>query len=181
MSKSNSWYVLRRIWLPLFAALAVGAWGCDSDFGMEYAGQDDQGAEQEQADDQAGGYGSEADDVEEIEVTTIAMGRSISPEKEITRPSRVFHPNDTIYVGVTIRGTANDTWLTARWFKGREQIAKTRHRSSPDGLEITEMHIGETPDPLPVGEYRVEVSMNGKVIDVRDFEIVSEEVEIEGT
>jgi hypothetical protein len=151
------------------------SWGCDSDFGMEYA---DEGAAPSKADDQAGqGEGGD------IEVAGVAMGSAISAEKEITRPANTFHPDDTVYVGVTLRGSASDTHLTARWFHGPELelIGKTRFRASPDGLEITEMHIGETPEPLEVGQYRVEVRMNGKIVEVRDFEVVPENVELEGT
>lgn len=43
------------------------------------------------------------------------------------------------------------------------------------------MHIGDAPGPLEVGQYRVEVRLNGKVVDVRDFEVVSVDVELGGT
>lgn len=174
----------RRAGLVVLAALMLVAWGCDNGVKMDYA---QKGSEPEKS-EKSPPYGAgELADKGDIEVTDITLGRSIGPEKEVTRATKTFKPDDTVFASVVMRGYADDSWLTGRWFRQIEggdklkQIHKTRFRASPDGVAVTEMHMGATPDPLEPGKYRVEIRLNGTIVGVRDFVVVESGEEVEGT
>lgn len=176
--------LLRRAGFMLVAALMLAAWGCDNGVKMDYA---QHGEEPEKAEKSPPYGGGELAGKGDLEVTDITLGRSIGPEKEVTRPSQTFKPEDTVFASVVVRGYADDAWLTGRWFRQieggdkLEQIYKTRHRASPDGVMVTEMHMGASPDPLEPGKYRVEIRLNGTIVGVRDFQVIEAGEELEGT
>lgn len=160
--ESSPWSTLFR--LVVAFALAGGLAGCEQpETSMEYQGREGR--------EKVG---------QPIEVTDIELGKAIDAKKTITEPTRVFHPDDTVYVSVRMEGAADDAWLTTRWFHEREQIHRARHRSSPDGVGITEMHL-DPPQVLATGRYTVEVRLNGKIVEARQFMVVPPDEEIEGT
>lgn len=99
------------------------------------------------------------------------LGRSVGGDRSITDATDEFAPNDTIYVSVETEGTASSASLVARWtYQDGQEIDRSEATISPRGREHTEFHISK-PDGWPAGEYQVEISLDGRAVEVLDFEV----------
>lgn len=137
--------------LALIATLA-GTAACDKR-------QTAQGAERESVDN-AG-----------LSVTSLKLGRSLNPDRTVNDNTDDFKPGDTVFAVVETRGSEAGT-LKARWtYQDGQVVDETAQPLAPSGSESrTEFHIAK-PDGLPVGRYRVEISVNGRVVDSEEFEV----------
>jgi len=96
-----------------------------------------------------------------IRVTDIQVGRSAGPDNTLAEVTNRFAPSDTFYVAVRTEGVTPNSTLKARWTYEDGQvvdeymltIATTDAAST---LLRTEMHDG-----WPVGEYMVEIFLDG--------------------
>jgi hypothetical protein len=108
-------------------------------------------------------------------VTALDLGNSIGADNRVAAPASTFAPRDTIYAAVTTR--TSDAAATvpgklhARW---TYQDGQTVHEDSRDlnltGDGVTAFQISK-PDGFPVGRYKVEVSLDGAVVQSKDFEV----------
>jgi hypothetical protein len=106
-----------------------------------------------------------------LSVTSIKLGRSLNPDNTIKDNTDNFRPTDPIYAVVETKGNETGT-LKARWtFEDGQVIDETSQPIAPSGAESrTEFHITK-PDGWPVGRYRLELSVNGRVVDTKEFEV----------
>lgn len=126
-----------------------------------------------------GGGDDEVDDVPAGDVTTtqtarvtdVNLGRSIGTDRRVTAATTDFGRNDTIYASVATTGGAAKTTLTARWtFEDGQVVEESSQSVSSSGASVTEFHISQ-PGGLPPGEYQVEISLNGQVVETEEFEV----------
>lgn len=109
---------------------------------------------------------------EGLRVTEVDLGRSIGADGRVNDDDDTdeFGPNDTIYASVDTEGTARGT-LTARWtYEDGQVVDESSQTLSPTGASVTEFHISK-PDGLPAGEYKLEILLDGRVIETKDFEV----------
>lgn len=107
----------------------------------------------------------------EVKVTDVKLGRAIGGDKAVTDETDDFRPNDTIYASVVTEGTAASTSLRARWTFGDGQVVDEATRTiAPSGRETTEFHISK-PDGWPLGNYQVEIFVDGKSAETKRFEV----------
>ena len=105
-----------------------------------------------------------------ISVTNIDLGRSINPDLTIKDNTANFRPSDVVYASVETKGAAPAT-LGVRWTYNDNQVVDEGSREiNPTGPTRTEFHISK-PDGLPVGRYRIEVTLNGASAGTKDFEV----------
>lgn len=108
-------------------------------------------------------------------VTALDLGNSVGADNRVAAPATTFAPKDTIYAAVTTR-TSDATAtvpgkLGARW---TFQDGQTVHEESRDlnltGDGTTAFQISK-PDGFPPGRYKVEISLDGSVVQSKEFEV----------
>ena len=105
-----------------------------------------------------------------LEVTTVDLGRAINAEKRVTASADDFGVRDTIYASVATSGTGNGT-LTAHWtFQDGQVVEHSEQSVVASGPAVTEFHIAKD-TPWPAGNYKVVISLNGREVSSKDFEI----------
>lgn len=141
----------------LVLAVIPGLWACNRD-ADEAAVETQPGAEMT---------------TEALRVTEVELGNAIGPDRRITddRDTDDFTPNETIYAAVATEGAASGSTLTARWtFQDGQVVDETTQTISPNGPAVTEFHIAR-PGGFPVGNYQVEILLNGRSVERKDFEV----------
>lgn len=176
---------LSRVWPRLACllaaiSLALGAFGCDR--GSEFDKPDPQKEGVANTGDAAQGKTTQGETTQggtaqeksngDLEVTKLELGKAINAEKAIERPTDTFAPDETVFVSIHVAGSSDNLYLYGRWYRGGEVFQTTEHRTSTNEGTITEMHIGEGPNPLPAGDYVVEVRLGETVVGSVPFKVV---------
>src|SRR5690606_3831710 len=108
---------------------------------------------------------------QQLRVTDVSLGRSIGMDRRVGSPTEDFTPADTVYASVATEGTGSGASLTARWrFEDGQLVDETTQPISPTGPANTEFHIA-MPGGLPVGDYTVEILLNGQSVETESFEV----------
>lgn len=108
-------------------------------------------------------------------VTAIDLGNAIGADNRVTAPATTFAPRDTIHAAVATRTSdpmaSVPGKLSAKW---TYQDGQTVHEDSRDlnlaGDGVTTFQISK-PDGLPAGRYKVEIALDGTVVQSKDFEV----------
>ena len=110
---------------------------------------------------------------DEVRVANVELGRSIGADKKINdnQATDEFKRTDTIYASVDTDGNGSGSSLTAHWtFEDGQVVDETTQTLAVSGPAVTEFHISK-PDGFPVGKYKVEIRLNGKAVETKDFEV----------
>ncbi len=103
-----------------------------------------------------------------LDVTDVALGRSIGADKKVVEEIGDFAPTDTIYASVETSGIGSGT-LAARWtFEDGQVVEEGSQSVSAAG--ITEFHVSK-PDGWPAGHYEVVISLNGDEVERSGFDV----------
>lgn len=108
-------------------------------------------------------------------VTALDLGNSVGADNRVAAPASTFAPRDTIYASVTTRTSDAAATvpgrLSAKW---TFQDGQTVHEDSRDlnltGDGVTAFQISK-PDGFPAGRYKVEISLDGSVVQSKEFEV----------
>jgi len=110
-------------------------------------------------------------------VNSIDLGNAVGADMRVTAPMSTFSPKDaTIYAAVST-GTSDPAAsvagkLGAKWT--HVDSGQVVHEESKDitfaGDGMTDFQISK-PDGWPTGKYKVEVSLDGNVVQTREFEV----------
>ena len=115
--------------------------------------------------------GSTATATQAVRVTDVQLGRAVGSDMRVTDETDDFKPNDTIYASVLTDGAASNATLTARWTYQDGQVVDSTSRSiAPTAASATEFHISK-PGGWPKGNYKVDILLNGAVVQSENFEI----------
>ena len=99
----------------------------------------------------------------------------VGPDKKITTPTATFKPTDTIHVSVAT-ATSDPTAsvparLGAKWtFQDGQTVKDDSADATLTGTGNTTFSIN-SPKGFPAGKYKVEISLDGAVVQTRDFEV----------
>ena len=105
-----------------------------------------------------------------LQVASVDLGKAIDAEKKIIASSDDFGVRDTIYASVATTGSGNGL-LVATWsFEDGQQVERSEQNVSASGPAVTEFHIAK-PSAWPAGNYRVVVTLDGREVGSKDFEI----------
>jgi hypothetical protein len=106
-----------------------------------------------------------------VEVTEVRLGRSVTSDQRVASAMEQFSTTDSIYASVGTQGSANNATLSARWtFQDGQVVDETRRTISPTGPTNTTFHI-HNPNGWPTGRYEVEVRINDRVAETREFTV----------
>jgi hypothetical protein len=108
-------------------------------------------------------------------VGSVDLGNAVGADMKVTAASTTFKPKDTIYASVatntsdaiaTVPGK-----LAAKWsFQDGQVVNEESKDVNLSGAGMTEFHISK-PDGFPAGKYKVEISLDGNVVQSKDFEV----------
>lgn len=104
-----------------------------------------------------------------LNVTTIQVGRSLNSDNSIGSHATSFKPTDTIYAAVLTDRPGAGT-IAARWSLGGRIIDETSKEVSYNDASATEFHL-RYPGGLPVGDYTLEVLLDGKSVGTRQMRV----------
>ena len=109
-------------------------------------------------------------------VNSVDLGKAVGTDMRVTAPMTTFAPKDVIYAAVST-GTSDPaasvaSKLGAKWT--HVDSNQTVHEESKDltlaGDGVTDFQISQ-PDPWPAGKYKVEIMLDGAVVQTREFEV----------
>jgi hypothetical protein len=103
-----------------------------------------------------------------LDVTDVALGRSIGSDNRVVEEIGDFAPRDTIYATVETEGTGSGT-LAARWTFEDGQVVDEESRSV-SGAQVSEFHLSH-PDGWPAGHYEVIISLDGQEVERSGFDV----------
>jgi hypothetical protein len=106
-----------------------------------------------------------------LQVNTLQLGRSLNADNSVGNFTTTFAPTDTIYLAVLTSG-AGDGTLAVRWSFGGRVISEPTKKISYKDSAATEFHL-QSGDGFPPGEYKAEVSLDGKPVGTREFKVES--------
>jgi hypothetical protein len=109
-----------------------------------------------------------------LSVAKLTLGNAVNAEHQVTRASSSFASNEkTIYASVATEGSSSGATLNAKWsyLEGQGQLVSSISQSiATDGPATTTFKV-QNPDLWPEGKYKIEISLNGKIVTKQDFEI----------
>jgi hypothetical protein len=106
-----------------------------------------------------------------LKVTDVEVGRALDADKKISDKTDTFKPADTIYVSISTEGASPGAKLAAHWTYKDGQLVKHDEASiAPTGKAATEFHIAK-PSGWPVGDYKVEVMLDGASAGSKSFKV----------
>ena len=109
-------------------------------------------------------------------VNSVDLGNAVGADMRVTAPMTSFAPKDTIIAAVAT-GTSDPAAsvagkLGAKWT--HVDSSQTVHEETKDitfaGDGVTDFQISK-PDGWPTGKYKVEISLDGTVVQTRDFDV----------
>jgi hypothetical protein len=106
-----------------------------------------------------------------VQVTEVQVGNALGPDKRVRAPMTTFSPRDVIMASVVTQGSAPSIELSARWtYQDGQVVNETKRSVAPSGTVATEFSI-QKPDGWPVGAYKVEISLDGRPVQTKAFQV----------
>ena len=103
-------------------------------------------------------------------VNSVDLGNAIGADNKIASPISTFATSDAIYASVTTDGP-NPGTLAAKWSHvDSNQVVHEESKAVPAGPQTTQFEITK-PDGWPTGNYKLEVSLDGAVVQTREFNV----------
>ena len=109
-------------------------------------------------------------------VSAVDLGNAVGSDMRVTAPMSSFAPKDTIYAAVSTASSdpaaSVPGKLGVKWT--HVDSSQTVHEESRDinfsGSGVTDFQISK-PEGWPTGKYKVEVSLDGTVVQTREFDV----------
>lgn len=108
-------------------------------------------------------------------VTSVDLGTVAGADMKIANPATTFAPKDTIIAAVNTStsdpAASVPGKLGAKWSYQDGQVVNDETKDiNFTGTGTTDFQISK-PDGFPAGKYKVEVSLDGNVVQSKDFEV----------
>ena len=104
-----------------------------------------------------------------LRVDTIQLGRSLNPDNSVAEHTTAFRPNDTVYVSVLTPEAGKGT-IGVRWTYGGQVIDQPQRDVSYRDAAATSFNLVNS-GGFPIGNYNVEVFVDGKSAGSRNFKV----------
>ena len=101
-------------------------------------------------------------------VASVDLGNAVGADNKVTTASTSFAKSDTIHASVATDGAASK--LNAKWTYQDGQTVDSQDKDVAAGPQVSDFSISK-PDGWPAGKYKVEISLDGAVVQSRDFEV----------
>jgi hypothetical protein len=106
-------------------------------------------------------------------VASITMTKAVDKDKNATSPTSEFKSKERIIASIKSDNVVAGNMMVAKWLfvKSNQVVRVDSTRLQKSGSETTESSI-ESKKGLPPGDYKVEVSLDGKMEKSADFKVV---------
>lgn len=105
-----------------------------------------------------------------VAFTSVELGSTVDASNKIVASGTSFAPKDTIYASVDTNGSGNAT-LSVKWtYQDGQTVHEDSKTLNATGPETTAFMISK-PDGFPVGNYKVDISLNGTQVASKDFSV----------
>lgn len=106
-----------------------------------------------------------------VAVSSVDLGSAVGPDQKVTTATTTFAPKDMIYAVVSTTGTAPSAVLNAKFtYQDGQTVNESSQTIAPNGSAVTAFHISK-PDGWPVGDYKVEILLDGTSAASKDFSV----------
>lgn len=102
-------------------------------------------------------------------VTSVELGNAVDDQNRVSTPASEFATTDTIYASVGTEGESAAK-LAARWTFGEGQLVRNTEADVAAGPQVIAFDIHH-PEGWPVGTYKLEISLDGTVVETREFSV----------
>ena len=106
---------------------------------------------------------------EPLNVVGIQTGKSLNTDHSIGTHAATFRPNDTMYVSVLSNGRGKGT-ITVKWTLGGQVLQTLTKKVSYNDQAATDFRF-QAADGFPVGDYSIDVIVDGKTIETRRVKV----------
>lgn len=103
-----------------------------------------------------------------VTVTSLELGNAVGADNRVSAPMSTFATGDTVHASVVTDGSGGT--VATRWTFEDGQVVHTEDKIVPAGNQVTDFMI-TNPSGWPPGTYTLEVSVDGQVVDTREFEV----------
>ena len=116
--------------------------------------------------------GTPGDDVADpnaaVTVTSLELGNAVGADNRVAAPISTFATGDTVHASVVTDGSGGT--VSTRWTFEDGQVVHTEDKIVPAGNQVTDFMI-TNPSGWPTGTYTLQVSVDGQVVETREFEV----------
>ncbi len=103
-----------------------------------------------------------------VTVTSLELGSEVGADNRVAAPMSTFATGDTVHASVVTDGSGGT--VSTRWTFEDGQVVHTEDKIVPAGNQVTDFMI-TNPSGWPTGTYTLEVSVDGQVVETREFEV----------
>lgn len=105
----------------------------------------------------------------DFRITSVTLGKAVDEEGQVRQAQDAFAPADKIYAAVVSVGSSDGLTLAARWTAADgTEVASAGQSLNPSTPTVTTFSIAQ-PEPWPAGGYKLDLSVNGRVVESRSF------------
>ncbi len=104
-----------------------------------------------------------------LHVGTLQLGNSLNGDNTVATHTTRFKPDDRIYAAVLTDATGSST-IAVRWFYNAQMVSEEERKVSYKGAGATAFEF-KSASAFPVGDYRIEVLVDGQSVASRDFRV----------
>ncbi|MGY3041335.1 cytoskeletal protein RodZ [Rhodanobacter sp. TND4EL1] len=105
-----------------------------------------------------------------VTVSSVQLGSKVDENNKIAASGDSFAPKDSIYASVDTTGTGNGT-LAANWtYQDGQTVHEDSKMLTTNGPQTTVFMISK-PSGFPAGNYKVDISLDGKQVASKDFSV----------
>ena len=102
-------------------------------------------------------------------VTSVDLGSAVGADNKVTMAATSFATKDTIHASVATDGAGGK--VNAKWtYQDGQTVNESSQTIAPNGNAVTSFHISK-PDGWPTGNYKVEITLDGKSVATKDFSV----------
>lgn len=107
----------------------------------------------------------------DFRVVAVELGTAFDEEGRVPAPKDLFTATDTLHLAVVGVGSSPGLVLSARWLAADgSEVAQARQDLAPQAPTVASFRLSQ-PQPWPAGDYRVEIAVNDRVVETRNFRI----------
>jgi len=103
-----------------------------------------------------------------VRISSVDLGSQVGADNRVTAPMAVYSTSDDIHASVATDGTGGT--VSTVWTFEDGQVVHTEDKRVPAGAQVTDFMI-TNPAGWPTGSYKVEVMVDGRVVETRDYEV----------
>ncbi len=105
----------------------------------------------------------------DFRISSVTLGNAVDEAGHVRTPMEIFTPGDKIFAAVVSVGGSDGLTLAAQWTAADgTPVAQAGQSINPSTPTVATFSIAQ-PEPWPTGGYRVDIAINGRVVESRNF------------